>query len=100
MKRLRPCLAGLMLLCVASLGWGDSCDFPQPKKCANVGCVNDEMRSCESEADSKRLHQVPAGKENIDICLRKIQKDQSTVLTVDAVIAAVIACRNKNVFEP
>ena len=100
MKKLRSFLAGLMLLCVASQGWGDSCDFPQPKKCANVGCVNDEMRSCESEADSKRLHQVPAGKENIDICLRKIQKDQSTVLTVDAVIAAVIACRNKNAFEP
>ena len=99
MKRLSCYIAGLMSLCVAIQGWGDSCDFPQPKKCSNVGCVNDEMRSCESEADSKRLHQVPAGKENIDICLRKIDKDQSTVVTVGAVITAVIACRNKNAFE-
>ena len=88
-----------MSLCLASQGWGDLCDFPQPKKCSNVGCVKDEMRSCESEADSKRLHQVPAGKENIDICLRKIDKDHSTVFTVDAVIATVIACRNKDAFE-
>lgn len=99
MNRLKLSAMGLMLFSLASLSWSDSCEFPQPDKCSHVGCVNDEIRSCESKADINKLNQVPAGKENVDTCLRKITKDQSEVLTVDAVIAALVACRNRNAFE-
>ena len=99
MNRLKLSAMGLMLFSLASLSWSDSCEFPQPDKCSHVGCVNDEIRSCESKADINRLNQVPAGKENVDTCLRKITKDQPEALTVDAVIAALVACRNRNTFE-
>ena len=42
---------------------------------------------------------MPAGKENVDTCLRKIAKDHSEVLTVDAVLAALVVCQNRNAFE-
>ena len=99
MNRLKLSAMGLILFFLANLSWSDSCEFPHPDTCSHVGCVNEEMRSCKSKADINRLNQMPAGKENVDTCLRKIAKDHSEVLTVDAVIAALVACQNKNAFE-
>ena len=99
MNRLKLSAMGLILFFLANLSWSDSCEFPHPDTCSHVGCVNEEMRSCKSKADINRLNQMPAGKENVDTCLRKIAKDHSEVLTVDAIIAALVACQNKNAYE-
>ena len=99
MNRLKLSAMGLMLFSLASLSWSDSCEFPHPDTCSHFGCVNEEIRSCKSKADINRLNQIPVVKENVDTCLRKIAKDHSEVLTVDAVIAALVVCQNMNAFE-
>jgi len=96
---MRTVLSGVFLLCLTGLSWSEPCSVPLPDQCSNLGCVNDEMRSCEYKADVKRLSQTPAGKENINICLRKALKEQSKALTVDAVVAALVTCQNMGAAE-
>ena len=96
---MRRVVIAVLLLWQTGLSWAEPCSMPMPDECSHVGCVNDDMRSCESQADIKRLSETPAGKENMDICLRKVVKDSSKALTVDAVVAAFVTCQNKNAFE-
>ena len=89
----------LALVSAAGVSWGKPCSMPAPSECSNVGCVNEETRSCESNTDVKRLSETPAGKENINLCLRRISLNESEGLTVDAVVAALITCQNKEAFD-
>ena len=78
---MRTVLSGVFLLCLTGLSWAEPCSVPLPDQCSNLGCVNDEMRSCESKADVKRLSQTPAAKENIRLrssaLLKKLSQQEA-----------------------
>jgi hypothetical protein len=99
MRSFSGLLLGLALVSTAGVSRGEACSMPAPSECANVGCVNEEIRSCESNIDVKRLSETPAGKENINLCLRRISLNESKGFTVDAVVAALITCQNKEAYD-
>ena len=96
---MRKTVIAVLFSTLAELSCAEPCSIPLPDQCASVGCVNNDIRACESEADLKRINKTPAGQENIDICLRRIVKNESAELTVDSVLAAVLTCQNKDAFE-
>ena len=99
MRSVRDLVLGLMLVSLAGVSWGEPCSMPAPSECSNVGCLNEKIRSCQSRSDVKRVSETWAGKENINICLRRLSSSQSGEPTVDAVVAALITCQNKDAFK-
>ena len=99
MCNFRPLALGLVLVSLAGVSWGEPCSTLAPSECSNVGCVNEKMRSCRSRSEVKKVSETSAGKENINICLRRLSSSQSKGPTVDAVLAAMITCRNKEAFK-
>ena len=99
MRTFRRLLLGLVLVSLAGVSWGEPCSMPAPSECSNVGCLNEKIRSCQSRSDVKRVSKTWAGKENINICLRRLSSSQSGEPTVDAVVAALITCQNKDAFK-
>jgi len=96
---MRKTVIAVLFMTLADLSWAERCSMPMPDQCSGVGCVNDDIRACESKTDLKRLTQTPAGQENINLCLRKIVENRSEELTVDSVITAFLTCQNKDAFE-
>ena len=99
MRNFRGSVLGLVLVSMAGLSRGEPCSMPAPYECSNVGCVNEKIRSCQSRSEVKRVSETRAGKENINICLRRLSSRQSGAPTVDAVVAALITCQNKDAFK-
>lgn len=99
MRNFRCLVLGVVLLSMAGVSRGDPCSMPAPSECSNVGCVTETMRSCRSRSEVKRVSETSAWKENINICLRRLSSSQSEGPTVDAVLAALITCRNKEAFK-
>ncbi len=99
MRNFRGLVLGLVLVSLAGVGRGEPCSMPAPSECSNVGCVNEKIRSCRSRSEVASVSETWAGKENINICLRRLSSRQSGGLAVDAVIAALITCQNKGAFK-
>ena len=71
----------------------------RPSECSNVGCVNETMRLFQSRFEVKRVSETSAAQENVNICLRRLSSSQLEEPTVDAVLAALIPCPNKEAFK-
>ena len=99
MRNFRRLLLGLVLVSLAGVSWGEPCSMPAPSECSNVGCVNEKRRSCQSRSEVERISGTWAGKENVNICLRRLSSRKSGEPTVFAVVAALINSRNKDAFK-
>ena len=98
MRNFRRLVLGVVLF-MTGVSRGEPCSMPAPSECSNVGCVTETMRSCQSRSEVKRVSETPAWKENINICLRRLSSSRSEGPNVDAVLAALITCRNEEAFK-